>query len=80
MSFIKHSTKFFSIKDPKAARNVIDHVFGSPNKSLVLPYCDYPGPVIEETLGRNFDALTVCEPRETIRLDLQVSSNIRVEM
>lgn len=59
---------YFSIKEPHAARSLVNHLVQKSSDSIILPYADN-GPISKEILSRDFRSLTVCEPDTDLRHD-----------
>lgn len=71
----KNLVHYFSIRDPKAVISLVNKLITKPSDSIILPFTDYPGPLIKEVLSRNFNSLTVCERNDGIRYLFHVSYN-----
>lgn len=65
---------YFTVKNPIAARSVVNHLIKKPNDSIILPFIDYPGPIAREILSKEFGSLTVCETEDETREKFRVSN------
>lgn len=64
---------YFTLKCRDAASRWANALIKTPNDSIILPFSDYPGPMVSEILAQRIGSLTICEPDDVNRETIQVS-------
>lgn len=67
---------YFSMKDYNAVKSLTNRLISTPEDSIILPFTDYPGPITDEILSREFASFTVCERHQETKKKFQVSCNL----
>lgn len=57
----------------EACRKIANYLVESATDSVILPFSDYPNPLVKEVISRNFRALSISEPEEEKKSQLKVS-------
>lgn len=66
---------FLTLKCRDTANKLFKAMIETPNDSVILPFSDYPGPMLNAILSQTIGSLTVCEPQANRRECLQVILN-----